>query len=436
MSSYHNRSRGGRQQQPQYNEFQPRSGRGRGRGGARGGFGGGGPGGGNKPALCTNFTMTGTCKFGSSCWYQHTLRNVGLQADAHDDFIYCAVVGAAPPTATTPTGAYEIYTGGKDQKVKRWLAIPDSAPSAPSTAPSLLPADAISAGPSPSSSSSLVRFSLHLDATTPFESGVTSLLLAADCLFCGLHNGSIRGFHRASSTAFHLTGHMKEVQALGLVDGILISGDFRGELRFWKPELSMDGTPNFVCAQKLNMPSPIRCIKEVMRTQPGDAHGGKFLWVGCMNHVAIVDLLSLSIAHTHNLGDIELGETGRGPQDICMDMIIFQNTVLCGCSSGNIVCCSVDGPELQRFNRVNKGIMSMTGVVANSGPQLVLGSRRGFFDFIALPSMKHVSSFQPHDENIRALVAVDPQQLHPGSSSPPWFVSVSEDRCVALWQLV
>lgn len=428
-------SGGGRQQ---HNDAGYRGGGSRGRG-ARGR--GGGPSGNSgygrqTSGICTNFTMTGNCRFGSNCWYQHTLRNVGLQPDAHDDFIYCAAVGAAPPTPSTPPGVYEIYTGGKDQKVKRWLAIPDQTIGPTSAGSSLLPADAVASNSQATTDHNpVVKFTLRLDATTPFESGVTSLLLAADCLFCGLHNGTIRGFHRPSSAAFHLVGHTKEVQALGLIDGILISGDFGGELRFWKPEVTMSGSPNFVCAQKLLLPSPIRCLRDVLRS-PGADLQTKFLWVGCVNHIVIVDLLTLSIAHTHNLGDLELGETPSGAKDICMDILIFQNTVLCGCSSGNIVCCSIDGPELQRFHRLNKGIMSMTGIVAATGPQLVLGSRRGFFDFISLPTMKHVSSFQPHDENIRALVAVDPRILHPGSNSPPWFVSVSEDRCIALWQMI
>eukprot|EP01054_Gregarina_sp_Poly1_P009943 Gregarina_sp_Poly_1__9942@NODE_655_length_6925_cov_131_526684_g303_i1_p2_GENE_NODE_655_length_6925_cov_131_526684_g303_i1NODE_655_length_6925_cov_131_526684_g303_i1_p2_ORF_typecomplete_len305_score23_46zfCCCH/PF00642_24/7_4e06WD40/PF00400_32/0_19WD40/PF00400_32/5_4zfCCCH_4/PF18044_1/0_0003Torus/PF16131_5/0_016zf_CCCH_4/PF18345_1/0_12zfCCCH_2/PF14608_6/0_3_NODE_655_length_6925_cov_131_526684_g303_i159676881 len=242
---------------------------GRGRGRARGGgrsqsthtHGGGQR---HVSGLCTNFTMTGVCRFGAKCRYQHTLRNVGLQADAHDDFIYCVAVGAAPPVGATPAGSYEIYTGGRDKQVKRWLAVPERNIPAPSTTPSLLPTDALS--PSGATPTGPVNFVVKLDVTTPFEAGVTSLLLAAECLFCGLSNGSIRGFHRPSGSGFHLTGHTREVQALSLVDGILISGDFGGQLMFWKPELTSTGSPNFVCAQKLIMPSPIRCIKDVIRT--------------------------------------------------------------------------------------------------------------------------------------------------------------------------
>eukprot|EP01057_Protomagalhaensia_wolfi_P001302 Protomagalhaensia_wolfi_Nauph_80__1301@NODE_1775_length_1346_cov_10_892119_g1383_i0_p1_GENE_NODE_1775_length_1346_cov_10_892119_g1383_i0NODE_1775_length_1346_cov_10_892119_g1383_i0_p1_ORF_typecomplete_len418_score36_19zfCCCH/PF00642_24/1_5e05WD40_like/PF17005_5/0_00069WD40_like/PF17005_5/2_8e03zfCCCH_4/PF18044_1/0_00028Torus/PF16131_5/0_0017WD40/PF00400_32/2_8WD40/PF00400_32/5_4e02WD40/PF00400_32/2_3e03WD40/PF00400_32/4_8e03WD40/PF00400_32/30zf_CCCH_4/PF18345_1/0_005zfCCCH_3/PF15663_5/0_02zfCCCH len=415
-------------------QFLGRGGRGGGRQTYRGRGRGGVPAGGQgSPNLCAHFTMYGNCKYGSSCRFRHTLRSVAIQEDAHQDFIYCAAIGVVPPSATTPIGTYEIYTGGKDKKVKRWLAIPETPIGASPGQPSLLPTDAV-ASPTANQNASIVKYKLQHDVTTPFDAAVTSILLEADWLFCGLRDGSVRGFHRLSGSGIHLTGHNREVEVLHGADGVLMSGDFGGGLMFWKPELGPDGTSvNFICAHKMQMPSGVVCIKDILRTQQVNPQGlpSKYLWIGCVGHVVILDPLTLSTVHTHRLAsEQEPGQIQQTP-DICMDMIIFENTVLCGCTSGKIMCCSVDGPQIQQFPHANRGgILSMTGIMTRTGPQLVLGNRRGFFSFVELPSMNQTAAFQPHDANIRVLAAVTP------SMAPPWFLSVSDDGRIAMWQLV
>lgn len=427
------------------------------------------------PELCNHYTVYGTCKYGSDCHYLHKIVNVCSVPDAHiggtftatmaalapalpvvaDPLVAAAAAGALPgaipgvlpqhllPAVTPPPlPSFELYTSGRTDKcVKRWIIAPIpseantaahaagsmvngiGAPGA-GTGPDVLFAQDAVAAQQPIGSggaattrsaigSGITNYSCTLDATTPFDTQVTKIFLAADCLFCGLHDGRIKGFHRTSGATFELIGHAREVHAIALLENILISADFSGNVRFWKPALTQTQSVTFECAQVFEAGFPVLVLAPYFAQD-----GSRSLWMGGHGKLALLNLQTMQFVAQHAPSD----------QGLLMDFVKYDSHLWSASHLGSFLAVNpLTGALAGSFGQASpKRILAVTGTdTVQDGPALLLGHPEGEVTCLQMPQLKSKS----HQSHVSLLTGRRWRRIR---SEKLWSASMRNVRISAL----
>ncbi|KAL8272017.1 hypothetical protein Esti_004141 [Eimeria stiedai] len=380
------------------------------------------------PAFCQNFAFYGASSLGplglvslpviallGACKrYQHALECVGYQEEAHGGKgIRCCVVAPA---------ASEIFTGGKDKKLTRWQIVQ----------PPLQGAGGGPSGAAPEGgevdSTGAPLLALNCLTSTDMGAEVCCLKLLGGALFAGLGDGKIKVF-LASGLIRELNGHEKSVHALLLVEGVLLSADWGGCLRFWRFDetqqtfvlfqmLSVEG--NVCCLQTADVPLP----QQQQATQGGPPAGApappltrKVLWVGgtCLS---IVDLQSMQVARVLDISDVK----GNGPP-LVLSILPFNDFLLVGFASGAITAYTADGEREYCYS--SDYLSTMEGLISPEGPVLIYGGRRSSLRVLKVPEFEERGSLAAHESgDLKAVCAL-------GGTH---FVSCGDDGAIAIWK--
>ncbi|XP_026190208.1 zinc finger CCCH domain-containing protein 17 [Cyclospora cayetanensis] len=360
------------------------------------------------PPFCQNFAFYGDCRFGSRCRFAHALECVGYQEEAHGGKgIRCCIVNPA---------ASELFTGGKDKKLMRWQISQPAAQVSPGTA---------EGGDLDSTGEPLLA--LNCLTCTDMGAEVCCLKLLGGALFAGLGDGRIKVF-LANGEVKELTGHEKSVYSLLLVEGVLVSGDWGGCIRFWRFE---EPQQTFNAIHALQVEGSICCLQTADVTLPQPPGGAtppaagssappttrKVLWAGG-TALSIIDLQSLQVLRVLDVSDVK----GNGPP-LVLALLPFNDCLLVGFASGAICAYTADGERQYCFS--SDYLSAMEGLMSPRGPVLVYGGRRSSFRVLKVPEFEERGSLAAHEAgDIKAVCALGPTH----------FVTCGDDGAIAIWK--
>jgi WD40 repeat protein len=147
-----------------------------------------------------------------------------------------------------------LYTGGRDKMLKRWK-------------PARNPASG--------------RFEVTSDLEMKLADQCSCIVYVGDWIFCGLANGTIKGYNKAGPET-ELLGHSKSVKVILVHQNILISGGTDGTVRCWLPE----GTA-FNCNNTITegIPGAVQAMCVI----------GEHLWIGGASGIVVMELSSLRV---------------------------------------------------------------------------------------------------------------------------------------------
>lgn len=359
--------------------------------GGKGGHGGSSNGGSNTKVseICRHFVQQGNCKFGQNCNYSHILRQVAQIQKAHFGGIRCAI------SSPLPTGELELFTGGCDGQLKRWIIRPADK-------------DVMNNEPERGGNnrrrnyqnkfqndiSGATQLSVKMDSAINCSAEVCSCLIYGDVLFCGLINGTIRAFHKPTGNFTDLIGHSQEIHQLLIIDNILVSACWGGKIVFWKFDQA-SGT--FVISAQIQAKEHIKCLKYfpyknnsagIMGQQPQcqiqDAC--PHLWVCGGGIVQIVDLITLQVVR-------EIIFDG-GP---IMSVLEYENHLVLCSLQGVIRVISPTGEETFRKSLGSPTLCMDGTITADAKHILMMGQNNGHLRCITLPLFDSVLEFHTPD---------------------------------------
>jgi len=325
--------------------------------------------------ICREFQRTGNCARGASCKFKHESGTKAVQrVDAEFLIRHCqldnAHSGAITNITMTPQG---IYTVSQDKSLKRWQPQKQ--------------ADG--------------HFELKEDLTVPLDESCFSMLYKDGWIFCGLWDGSIKGFSQDGGNAT-MKGHTKRVNALIIHEGILISGAGDQSVKLWQMD---PATKQFNCTHTVAdcMPGAVNklCV-----------FGGK-LMVGGSAGVAAIDLTSLTVKNI------------LPPVKFVADFLEFQGHLIAAYSDGTMRVFDTEGNMQKELKESAAGpILSIAGL--DSGPKIVCTHSRGQVGTIALPNFEHLCTFQAFDTGrVESVMCAG----HDGI-----FLVGHQTGCLQLWQ--
>ncbi|CDJ39866.1 hypothetical protein, conserved [Eimeria tenella] len=368
------------------------------------------------PPFCQNFAYYGECRFGSRCRYAHAIECVGYQEEAHGGkSVRCCVVNPA---------ASEIFTGGKDKKLMRWQ-ITQAAPQGPGGNGGAGAAGNFG-GELDSSGEPLLGLSCL--TCTDLGAEVCCLKMLGGALFAGLADGRIKAF-LANGDVKELQGHSKSVYCLLLVEGVLVSGDWGGEICFWKFE---EATQAFTKVHSLQVEGSVCCMQTAdvplaaaaaaapapLGTPPvAQPASKKVLWVGG-TALSIVDLQSLQVLRVLDISDVK----GNGPP-LVLALLPFNDFLLVGFASGAITAYTAEGERQYCF--ASDYLSAMEGLISPAGPVLVSGGRNSSIKVLKVPEFEEQGTLPAHEAgDVRAICPL-------GNSH---FVTCGDDGAIAIWK--
>ncbi|KAH8739178.1 zfwd1 protein [Cryptosporidium ryanae] len=340
--------------------------------------------------ICRHFVQQGNCKFGANCNYSHVLRQVAQIKRAHFGGIRCAI------TSPLPTGELELFTGGCDGQLKRWIIKPADK-------------DLMEGGLDNKNNqrrnysnskyqndmSGATQLSIKMDSTINCNSEVCSCLIYGDVLFCGLINGTIRAFHRPTGSFTDLNGHTQEIHQLLIIDNILVSACWGGKVIFWKFD-QPSGT--FVISAQIQVKEHIKCLKYFPYKNPNinnlnqnsanaiQQEGCPHLWICGGGILQIVDLINLQIIR-------EIMFDG-GP---IMSVLEYEKHLVLCSLQGIIRVISITGEETYRKS-LGSPTLCMDGSTTADGKHiLIMGQNNGHLRCITLPLFDSILEFHTPD---------------------------------------
>jgi WD40 repeat protein len=233
-----------------------------------------------------------------------------------------------------------IYTASRDKSLKRWKV-----------------------GKNASG-----RFELSADLEVPLGDLCWSMVMVGEWIFCGLADGTIKGFSKSGQQAV-LTAHTKRAACLLVHMHVLISGGSDGTVRLWQA----DPSGNFVCTNTITegIASAVNCLAVL----------NEHLWVGGTSGVSVVELSSLRVVHQIQ------------PKKFVAGFQMFEGHMIVAYADGNL--CIFDGSGVKKHDMppLDVGpILAIAGL--ESGPRLLCGHAKGQVSSIILPQFQVKKSWQ------------------------------------------
>lgn len=269
-----------------------------------------------------------------------------------------------------------IYTGSRDKTLKRWKV-----------------------GRNPQTN----RFELAVDVEVPLGELCWSMVMAGDWIFCGLGDGTIKGFNKNGAQAV-LQGHTKRVNALMIHQHVIISGSSDGAVKMWQADPSGS---TFNCTNTISegLSSSVACMAVL----------AEHLWVGGTSGVAVVELASLRV-----VSQIQPKKFVAGFQE-------FNNHMIVAYADGQMCIFDVGGVKKldQPANPEAGPILSVAGL--ECGPRFLCGHSKGQVSSIMLPSFQLRKCWQ-------ALERAKVQSICCGVGQDGIFLLGAENGNLQVWQ--
>jgi len=267
-----------------------------------------------------------------------------------------------------------IYTAGRDKLLKRWKVARN-----PSTG----------------------RFELTVDLEVPLGDLCWSMVMVGEWIFCGLGDGTIKGFSKSGGQAV-LKAHTKRVSVLKVHAHVLLSGSSDGSVRCWQADASGQ---NFSCTNTVSegLSSGIACLAVL----------AEHLWVGGTSGVAVIELSSLRV-----VSQIQPKKFVAGFQE-------FQGHMIVAYADGQLIIFDGAGVKKHEQAPMQAGpILSVAGL--ESGPRLLLGHAKGQVSSLVLPAFTLRACYQ-------ALERAKVQSIC-CSGSDGIFIIGAENGNIQVWQ--
>jgi len=243
-------------------------------------------------------------------------------AKAHDDAVMAIVMAADC-----------IYTASRDKTLKRWKVVKASSG----------------------------KFELAVELEVPLGDVCWCLISAGDWLFCGLGDGTIKGFMK-SGTETMLQGHTKRVGCLLQHQHVLLSGASDGSIRCWQMNVH---TQTFECTHSIS--------EGISGAVTSLAVLGEGLWVGGTSGVALVELATLKVVK-----HLE-------PRKFVSGLLQFEGHMIVVYADGSM--CIFDGLGAMKHKQPALpagAVLCIAGL--ESGPRVLCGHAKGQVSSISLPS--------------------------------------------------
>jgi len=296
------------------------------------------------------------------------------RVDAERMLRHCEIPAHTAPITAITMSEQGIWTVSQDQKLKRWKPTP---------------------GPDG-------KFNLLMEMEFPLSDAIYSMIYADGWCLCGLWSGEIKAFCTDGSQTV-LQGHSKRVTALLIHKGIVISASMDQQVILWKFD---PASKQFQCLNKLkdDMPGAIFNLAVL---------GENLLFIGGMNGVAIMDLLSLRVAKSLH------------PAKSVTGLMVYEGHVIASYQDGTMKIFDGEGNSKMETPVLQGGpIHCIAGLVP--GPLVLVGHNRGQVSTIQLPSFQFANQFQAFQNNAVECVF---NTNHDGL-----FVLGSKSGALQLWQ--
>eukprot|EP00931_Biecheleriopsis_adriatica_P118602 TRINITY_DN93964_c0_g1_i1.p1 TRINITY_DN93964_c0_g1~~TRINITY_DN93964_c0_g1_i1.p1 ORF type:complete len:386 (+),score=95.00 TRINITY_DN93964_c0_g1_i1:28-1185(+) len=225
-----------------------------------------------------------------------------------------------------------IYTASRDRSLKRWKV----------------------------GKNAEGKFELQPELEVPLGEVCWCLISAGEWLFCGLGDGTIKGFMKSGQETT-LKEHTKRVACLLTHEHVLMSGGSDGAVRFWQ---SCPEPPGFKCTHTVT--------EGISGAVTAMAVLGDKLWVGGSAGVAVVELGTLKAA-----GHLE-------PKKFVAGMLQFEGHMIVVYADGSM--CIFDANGAQKLNQAALPagpVLCIAGL--ESGPRVLCGHSKGQVSSITLP---------------------------------------------------
>lgn len=268
-----------------------------------------------------------------------------------------------------------IYTASRDKLLKRWKV-----------------------GRSPMTN----RFELVPETEVPLGDLCWSMVMAGEWIFCGLGDGTIKGYSKTGNQAI-LKAHSKRASCLKVHHHVLMSGSSDGSVRLWQADAS---GLNFACTNTITegISSGITCLAVL----------AEHLWVGGTSGVAVVELASLRV-----VSQIQPKKFVAGFQEFQGHMIVaYADGQVCIFDQGGVK--KHDQPPLEVGP-----ILSVGGL--ECGPRFLCGHAKGQVSSIQLPNFTHRTSWQ-------ALERAKVQSMCCAAGQDGIFLLGAENGNLQVWQ--
>eukprot|EP00747_Dinoflagellata_sp_TGD_P167827 gnl/TRDRNA2_/TRDRNA2_193013_c0_seq1.p1 gnl/TRDRNA2_/TRDRNA2_193013_c0~~gnl/TRDRNA2_/TRDRNA2_193013_c0_seq1.p1 ORF type:complete len:445 (+),score=74.23 gnl/TRDRNA2_/TRDRNA2_193013_c0_seq1:106-1335(+) len=339
----------------------PRKGRGKGRGGKGAGGGRGGP---NRYLKPNQRTGPGSTL--PPAPVVDMVREEGLlrhqELKAHTDAIMAVCITADC-----------VYSASRDKMLKRWKV----------------------------QKNAQGRFELVPEIEIPLGEQCWSMLYVGEWLFCGLGDGSIRGYKKDGNQQ---TGrnHTKRVTALLVHEAVLISGSSDGAIGLW--QMGADGN-SFSCTHSITegITGSCTCLAVLQ------GH----LWCGGTSGIAIVELTSLKVVKQ------------LPPKKFVASFVTYEGHLIVSYADGSLVVFDAGGNVKHTQQALPAGpVLAMCGLEV--GPRLLLGHAKGQVSSIGLPMFEFKRWWQALEKcKVQTLCAVGSDGI---------FIVGAENGNLQVWQ--
>lgn len=261
---------------------------------------------------------------------------VNVQTEVREDgmFLHSEITGAHKDAVMSVVMAADcIYTASRDKTLKRWKV----------------------------NLAGTGKFELQPELEVPLGDVCWCLISAGDWLFCGLGDGTIKGFMKSGQQTV-LNGHTKRVSCLMTHQHVLLSGASDGAVRCWQMN---PHTTTFECTHSISegVSSSVQALAVL----------GEGLWVGGTSGVALVELATLKVVKQLD------------PRKFVAGLLQFDGHMIVVYADGSI--CIFDGLGALKHKQpaLPAGpVLCIAGL--ESGPRVLCGHAKGQISSITLPS--------------------------------------------------
>jgi len=225
-----------------------------------------------------------------------------------------------------------IYTASRDRLVKRWKATKNASN----------------------------KYELKPDLEVPLGDVCWCMVYAGEWLFCGLGEGTIRGYAKTGEQST-LKGHNRRVSCLLIHQHVLLSGGSDNTVRCWQMD---PATKAFSCTHKIEegIPGAVTCMTVL----------GDYLWVGGTAGVVKILLASLKVMQTLQ------------PKKFVSAFLQFQEHVIVVYADGSLIIFDPSGTQKHSQQPLPAGpALCVAGL--DSGPRVICGHAKGQISSITLP---------------------------------------------------
>lgn len=212
-------------------------------------------------------------------------------------------------------------------------------------------------------------FELKAEVEVPLGDVCWSMMSVGEWLFCGLGDGTIRGFAKSGGDAT-LFAHNKRVSALLAHQHVILSGAADNTVRCWQVD---PASQNFACTHTISegIPGAVQCLSVL----------NEHLWVGGTSGIAIVELATLRVV------------SQLLPKKFIAGFLQFEGHMIVAYADGAVRIFDAAGTEKRHQAALPAGTALAIGGL-EVGPRLLIAHAKGQVSSIELPAFEYKLHWQ------------------------------------------